>query len=254
MSPRANAVTLTGVRAGYGATPVLSETNLTLASGECLAVTGPNGGGKSTLLGLLVGLLRPFTGQVEIHGSSPRRARGRIGYLPQAARLDLEFPLTVRDLTAMGRLRSTWLPQRLRAADRAAVADLLRWVGLAELAARPVAALSTGQRRRVLLARALATEPDLLVLDEPEAGIDAESAERLQQLLSSLIGSMTVVVASHDIEGIATLATCGVTVDHGLTPWSGNGGQDEPSRGVGDPPDETDGRFPEHAGAIGGSV
>ncbi|SFT34232.1 zinc transport system ATP-binding protein [Actinopolyspora lacussalsi subsp. righensis] len=249
-----NAVTLTGVRAGYGATPVLSEVNLTLAAGEFLAVTGPNGGGKSTLLGLLVGLLRPFTGEVEIHGRSPHRARGRIGYLPQAARLDLEFPMTVRDLTAMGRIRSTWLPQRLRAADRAAVTELLRWVGLAELAARPVAALSTGQRRRVLLARALATEPDLLVLDEPEAGIDAESAERLQKLLSSLIGSMTVVVASHDIEGTASLATCGVTVDHGLTPWSGNGEQHESVRRGGDPPSNAGDRVPEHAGPIGGSM
>ncbi|SFE34416.1 zinc transport system ATP-binding protein [Actinopolyspora alba] len=249
-----NAVTLTGVRAGYGATPVLSEANLTLASGECLAVTGPNGGGKSTLLGLLVGLVRPFAGTVEIHGRSPRRARGRIGYLPQAARLDLEFPMTVRDLTAMGRIRSTWLPQRLRAADRAAVTELLRWVGLAELAARPVAALSTGQRRRVLLARALATEPDLLVLDEPEAGIDAESAERLQKLLSSLIGSVTVVVASHDIEGTASLATCGVTVDHGLTPWSGDGQQDDSPRRAGGPPSNTGDHLPEHASPIGGSM
>ncbi|MGJ7906730.1 metal ABC transporter ATP-binding protein [Actinopolyspora sp. H202] len=254
MSPKTNAVTLAGVRAGYGSIPVLSEANLTLATGECLAVTGPNGGGKSTLLGLLVGLLRPFAGTVEIHGRPPRRARGRVGYMPQAAQLDLEFPLTVRDLTAMGRIRSTWLPQRLRAADRAAVTELLRWVGLAELAARPVAALSTGQRRRVLLARALATEPDLLVLDEPEAGIDAESAERLQQLLSSLIGSMTVVVASHDIEGIATLATRGVTVDHDLRPWSDNREQAEPLRGVGEPQASTDGRLPEHAGAMGGSV
>ncbi|ASU78887.1 hypothetical protein CDG81_12040 [Actinopolyspora erythraea] len=223
MGRASNAVSLAGVRAGYGAAPVLSEVDLTLERGEFLALTGPNGGGKSTLLGLLVGLLRPTRGVVEVHGQPPRRARGRIGYLPQDARLDPEFPLTVRDLTAMGRLRPTWLPQRLRAADRSAVTGALERVGLAELAARPVSALSTGQRRRVLLARALAAEPDLLVLDEPEAGIDADSAEHLHRLLSSLTGGTTIVVASHDIDGIASRATCGVTVDHGVRPWPGSG-------------------------------
>jgi zinc transport system ATP-binding protein len=178
---------------GYDGAPVLEGVDLTLGSGDFAAVVGPNGGGKTTLLKLMLGLLSPSSGRVRLFGQSPPQARHRIGYMPQHVQVDLSFPVTVGDVVLMGRLGTKG------GGDRAAVRQALKRVEMLTLAQRPFAALSGGQRQRVLIARALAGEPELLLLDEPTASIDLVVERELFDLLSELNCHIPVVVVSHDI-------------------------------------------------------
>ncbi|MDY0109102.1 MAG: metal ABC transporter ATP-binding protein [Candidatus Krumholzibacteria bacterium] len=193
------ALAMRGVIFAYGRRPVVRDVDLTVQPQTFTAVIGPNGGGKSTLLKLALGLLTPDRGEVQLLGDRPERTRHRVGYLPQAARQDLAFPITVRDAVGHGRLGNgpRWGPWRR--ADRAAVAGALRETGCADLADRPLARLSGGQRQRVLIARALVTSPEMLVLDEPTAGLDPASQNDLYDLLSQLARRLTVLVVSHDM-------------------------------------------------------
>ena len=160
---------------------------------------GPNGGGKSTLLKLALGLLQPDSGEVRLLGEAPERARRRVGYLPQSTQLDTEFPITAREAVSHGRLGRGLNLGPFGRRDRDAALAALTETGCADLADRPLARLSGGQRQRVLVARALATEPDMLVLDEPAAGLDPESQTDLYDLLSTLSRRLTVVVVSHHV-------------------------------------------------------
>jgi zinc transport system ATP-binding protein len=191
------AIELRGVSFGYGRSPVVRAVDLTVQAHTFTALIGPNGGGKSTLLKLALGLLTPDRGTVRLLGDRPERTRHRAGYLPQASRQDLDFPITVRDAVGHGRLGGghRWGP--LRREDRAAVEAALGETGCAELADRPLARLSGGQRQRALIARALVTAPELLVLDEPAAGLDPASQADLYDLLSRLARRLTVLVVSH---------------------------------------------------------
>lgn len=194
--------------AGYGRSEALSEVSFTLAGGNLVGLIGPNGSGKTTLLKTLVGLLRPWSGRVEVLGRAPARARERLGYMPQAETVDWNFPITVREVVAMGRYRRRWghrLPDLLRARrDRSGVVDVaLEQVRAADLAGSQIGELSGGQQRRVLLARALVREPDLLLLDEPAAGLDAAAEEDLMALLLGLAETgKTLIVATHDIGSV----------------------------------------------------
>ncbi len=193
------AISLQGVDFSYGRRPVLHRVDLEVSAGCFTAVIGPNGGGKSTLLKLALGLLQPHRGEVRLLGERPERARRRVGYLPQTSHLDPDFPITAREAVSHGRLGRKINIGPFGRDDREAALDALRETGCLDLADRPLAKLSGGQRQRVLVARALATDPELLVLDEPAAGLDPDHQNELYDLLSELARRLTVLVVSHHV-------------------------------------------------------
>jgi zinc transport system ATP-binding protein len=182
---------------------VLRNAAFHIHQGEFVALVGPNGSGKTTILKLILGLERPESGSIELFGTTCEAGRSRVGYVPQQASFDRAFPICVRDVVKMGRLRP--LSRKYPDEDRAAVEDALKQVEIADLAKRPYAALSGGERRRVLVARALAAKPSLLALDEPTANMDAESEKRLYDTLGKLKGSTTVLIVTHDREFVSSL-------------------------------------------------
>ncbi len=188
--------TLDQVSFGYRRDPVLDAVSLEIRQGDYLAVLGPNGGGKSTLLRLLLGLETPWSGTVKIHLPGGTRD---IGYVPQFATFDRRLPLSVAETARMGRLGRRPLLQRFRTDDDRATANALERLGLTALAKTPISELSGGQLQRTLIARALAGEPKLLLLDEPAASIDAESKELLQRSLRELQNQIPIVVVTHDL-------------------------------------------------------
>ena len=196
-----------GLRFGYTDEPVLTDVGLTVRPREFVALVGPNGSGKSTLLRLLLGSLRPERGSVRLFGRPPEDMtdRGRLGFVPQRPTLASETPATVEEIVMAGRLarRGWWRP--LRTADREFVHHALGSVGLGDLADRPVNELSGGQQQRAFIARAFASEPDLLVLDEPTAGVDAESQRRFRDSLVHLIREhgAGVLLVSHELAAVA---------------------------------------------------
>jgi ABC-type Mn2+/Zn2+ transport system ATPase subunit len=182
--------------------PALEGVSFAVAPGSFTALIGPNGAGKSTLLRILLGLLRPDRGEIEIFGA-PAGDRGRpIGYVPQRVKLPAGFPLTVSEVVLMGRYGRLGLLRRPGAADRALAAEALAQVGLSELAGRRFSDLSGGQQQRALIARALAGEPHLLLLDEPTAGLDPAARARFYALVCDLQHGqgLSVLCASHDLE------------------------------------------------------
>ena len=194
------AVRMTGVSAGYGDRVALADVTLSIPAGSLLAVIGPNGAGKSTLLKAIAGLLEPFSGSIEVLGGPPGREARRIAYVPQAEVVDWAFPVTVEDVVMMGRVPLIGVGRRASAVDHAAVADALRTVGMGDAVDRQVGKLSGGQRRRVFLARAIAAQPDLYLLDEPVTGVDATTQEDLMDVLEAEVRSgRTVVATTHDL-------------------------------------------------------
>jgi zinc transport system ATP-binding protein len=197
-----------GVSFGYGRQAILENVDLGVGAGEFVALVGPNGSGKSTLLRLLLGLLTPNRGTVRLFGVEPERVldRGRVGYVPQRPVLDSEVPATVEEIVMAGRLsrRGWWLP--LRREDREQVGHALQSVGLGDLARTPLNELSGGQQQRAFIARAFAGEPDLLVLDEPIAGVDAESQRRFRDSLTHVIREhgAGVLLVSHELSAVAS--------------------------------------------------
>lgn len=196
-----------GVSFAFNGEPVLEDVDFTVARNDFVAMVGPNGGGKSTLVRLLLGLLTPQRGKVLILGQPPSKVRSRLGYLPQHPSLDKAFPINVDEVVLMGRLGlgGFSLGGRWSRADKEAAQQALDTVGLADLAGRPFAELSGGQRQRVLIARALATQPELLFLDEPFAGVDPGAEETIYSILQELNSSMTILMVSHDLGFVSPL-------------------------------------------------
>ncbi|HRV43421.1 MAG TPA: metal ABC transporter ATP-binding protein [Syntrophales bacterium] len=198
MTERQDAVACEGVSFSYDGAPVLEDVTFTIPAGAFFSIVGPNGGGKTTLLRLLLGLLAPREGRVLLFGLPPREARHRVGYVPQHLHFDPRFPVTVGEVVLMGRLGRRRLgpngPDDVAVARRA-----LGDMGLEGAWSRPFPSLSGGERQRVLVARALAAEPDLLLLDEPTANADMALESRLFALLQGLGRGVTVVVVSHDL-------------------------------------------------------
>jgi ABC-type Mn2+/Zn2+ transport system ATPase subunit len=194
------AVAVDGVSAGYGTRPALSDVSLDIQRGSLLAVIGPNGAGKSTLLKLIAGLIRPWTGTLTVLGGPPGSAARSVAYLPQAEAVDWEFPVTVGEVVMMGRYARLGFGHSPGSSDRQQVADALVTVGMADAADRQIGALSGGQRRRVFLARALAADPDLYLLDEPVTGVDARTQEDLMDVLEAEArAGKTVIATTHDL-------------------------------------------------------
>ncbi|AFM26168.1 metal ABC transporter ATP-binding protein [Desulfomonile tiedjei] len=183
----------------YNGYPALENVNLSIPRGDFVSVVGPNGGGKTTLLKVILGLLRPTRGEVRVMGMTPEQARPRIGYMPQYTQLDPLFPATLMDVALMGRLGRGGLFGGYSREDKNVVSEALKQVGLYELRKKSFSALSGGQRQRLLIARALACEPDLLLLDEPAANLDAVMETDLYQLLRTLNERLTIMMVSHDL-------------------------------------------------------
>ena len=180
------------------APPVLEKVSITVPAGSSGCIVGPNGGGKSTLLKLMLGLLQPDTGTIRIFGYSPVKARKKIGYMPQYHQLDSSFPASVLEVALMGRITAKTIFGYSKQ-DKKAALDALDVLGIANLAEKSFAGLSGGQRQRVLIARALAGEPELLLLDEPTANIDPGAEEQFYSTLDILRKKMTVITVSHDL-------------------------------------------------------
>jgi manganese transport system ATP-binding protein len=186
----------------FGPVLALDGIELTLAEGEALGVIGPNGSGKSTLLKTVAGLITPEAGSVEVFGKPPRRLKpGTIAYVPQVEAVDWRFPVCVWDVVAMGRFPHLQPWQRFGAHDRAVVDAAIDSLGLRPLAGRHIAQLSGGQQQRTFVARALAQEPRLLLLDEPTTGVDAATEESLLALVRERVrGGLPVLMSTHDLD------------------------------------------------------
>ncbi len=185
-----------------GAAPALENVSFSLPAGEIACVVGPNGGGKTTLFRLILGLLRPSRGRVRALGLAPEEARGRIGYAPQHFAFDPQFPIRVEDVARIGHLGrggfwGGW------SSGRAAALDALAKVGMEAMRHQWFSALSGGQRQRVLIARALVSAPELLLLDEPTANVDPVVEKDLLDLFESLRGRMTIVIITHNVNVVS---------------------------------------------------
>ncbi|PID57775.1 ABC transporter [candidate division KSB3 bacterium] len=190
---------LDNVSVRYGNVTALEHVDFHLDPLDFVSVIGPNGGGKTTFLKVLLGLLIPQEGTVQVLGQEPALSRRLVGYVPQQVTLDKDFPISVWDVTLMGRLGIAGWPKKYSAEDREIVAGALQKVKLYDLRERRIGNLSGGQQQRVLIARALVAKPALLLLDEPTASVDSEIKQDIYELLLELNETLTIVIVSHDI-------------------------------------------------------
>jgi zinc transport system ATP-binding protein len=194
---------LNNVSFAYRDEPALEDVTLGVEDGAVLAILGPNGGGKTTLLKVILGLVHPQRGSVCVLGRAPEDARGLVGYVPQRAGFDLDFPIRVLDAVLSGRFPARGLLRHFGEPDRNAALRALEDVDMVAFAGRAIGSLSTGQLQRVLIARALAVEPRLLLLDEPTASLDERIGRSIWELLEELSRRMAIVLVSHDIGAIS---------------------------------------------------
>lgn len=213
-----------GYSYGSDVKPALENVNLTIPQGEFASLVGPNGGGKSTLIKLILGLIKPQSGEVSLFGDAPQKTRYRVGYAPQQARVDNKFPINVLDVVLAGRFGAggdkpnkpwNWknLFFRFNSEDKSKALNALEKMGVADLARKSFGELSGGQRQRVLIARALCSEPDLLVLDEPTNNVDPANAERFYELLADLNKTASILMASHDLGVVSKLVDSVICVN-----------------------------------------
>jgi ABC-type Mn2+/Zn2+ transport system ATPase subunit len=212
------AVGLRDVSAGYGDVIALSAVSIDNARGSLLAVFGPNGGGKTTLLKLIAGLLPPWSGTIEVLGAPPGAQARRVAYVPQAELVDWSFPVSVWNVAMMGRYPRLGPFHQPGPRDRDAVAAALRRVGMLERSRSQIGGLSGGQRRRAFLARAIAAAADLYLLDEPVTGVDVPTQEDLMALLADEAAEgKTVVATTHDLAAASRHFSQVVGINRGLT-------------------------------------
>lgn len=192
-------IEINNVSFSYSHVPVVRDINLVIHEGEFLGVIGPNAGGKSTLLKLILGLLRPDAGEITVFGKSPDKGRSRIGYVPQYPAFSRDFPINVCDVVLLGRLGETRWYGGYTQEDREIAMDALKAVEIDNIWNQSIDSLSGGQLQRMLIARALASKPEILILDEPTANIDVRAEEDIFALLKQYNDHMTIIVVSHDI-------------------------------------------------------
>jgi zinc transport system ATP-binding protein len=196
-------VKLTDIQVSYGDIPVMDEVNLSILRHDFLGIIGPNGGGKSTLLKLLLGLVKPISGSVTVFGKPPEQVRKRRGYVSQRPDFDRDFPASVWDVVMMGRYGKAGLFRRYGDKDQAAAEKALIRVGMQDSRGKQIGRLSGGQQQRVFVARALVSEPELLLLDEPTASIDPSMQTEFYEMLAELKKDLTIVMVSHDIGAVS---------------------------------------------------
>ena len=205
------ALDVIGLWVGYNNTAAITDVTFSVPEGEIMGIIGPNGAGKSTLFSTILGLLPPWKGNISIFGRPDQANRSVVGYMPQVEMVDWEFPISVEDVVLMGRYNRMGLLKRPSKLDHDAVYSTLENVGMASLGNRLIKELSGGQRRRILLARALANSPKLLLLDEPLAGLDASAQHQLITILRDLRSKgITVVLSTHDLSCVS--AACDLTL------------------------------------------
>ena len=205
-------ITLTDISITRENKRILTDVNLSVNRGDFMAVTGPNGGGKTTLMRLMLRLLRPTSGKViYFDGEGRETANLSIGYLPQKNMIDSKFPITVSEVVELGIPPSMHLGKAQR---REAVAEKVELVGLTDYADASIGTLSGGQLQRALMARAIISKPELLVLDEPLSYLDRKYEQRIYDIVAAMAGDTTIVLVSHDMSRIAEMANRHIIVDH----------------------------------------
>jgi zinc transport system ATP-binding protein len=197
-------ITISNLWAGYEKEPILEDINLVIQELDFLGIIGPNGGGKTTLLKILLGLIKPWQGEVRILGQDVQKGRELVGYVPQLVECDRSFPINVGDVVKMGRLSRKKLWQCYSKKDDKKVEKALDSVGMLAYKKRAIGELSGGQRQRVYIARALAVEPQILILDEPTASVDPQIRASIFSLLQELNEWMTILIISHDMGAMST--------------------------------------------------
>lgn len=193
-------IALRGVSFSYGEMPILSDIDFEIPKNDFLAIIGPNGGGKTTLLKLILGLLSPTKGHITILGTSPERARRYMGYMPQQPSYNKAFPITVFDMVLSGRIDSGLSLRPFNREDHRAVDETLEFTGLKEYRYARISELSGGQVQRALLARAIVNNPKILLLDEPTANIDVNGKVQFRKLFAELNRDITIIMVSHDLD------------------------------------------------------
>jgi zinc transport system ATP-binding protein len=184
---------------------ILEDVSLTIHSGDFFAIIGPNGGGKTTLIRIFLGLIAPTRGEVRVFGGPPSENRMRLGYVPQSRTFDFQYPINVMQMVLSGRLGHVHrVPRRYRSEDRTAAEEALETMGISHLADRMIQGLSGGEQQRVVIARALVGNPEVLLLDEPTVYVDTPTEAEFYKVLATLAQRMTVVLVTHDIGVIAS--------------------------------------------------
>lgn len=200
LPPQTPQIVARGLSFGYGQTQIFQDASLEIFKGEFLGVIGPNGGGKTTLLRLLMGFLTPQAGEILIDGKEPGDSFHQFAYVPQNLRFDRQFPISVSELVLSGRLSTLPWYGRYSQKQREIALNALKLVGIEHLKDRAFGELSGGQMQRALIARALASEPEILFLDEPTASVDPQAEDEIYRLLKSLSAKMTIVMVTHDLK------------------------------------------------------
>jgi zinc transport system ATP-binding protein len=211
-----DAIKLEDVWVEFNHSAILQGVNLRVPRGDYLAILGPNGGGKTTLLRTILGLVTPERGRVQVLGGPPSETRHKIGYVPQSARYDRDFPVSVWDVVLMGRLSHRGNVPGYSKNDGQAAVDALTAMDILDLRDRQIDELSGGQKQRVFIARALAVEPELLLLDEPTSGVDTRVQTNLYDLLADLNKQITIVLVTHDVGVVSSRVSRVACLNHKL--------------------------------------
>lgn len=196
-------ITLNNICAGYDGREVLTDVSLSVADHDYLGVIGPNGGGKTTLMRIILGLKKPTSGEIHYYKNAREVSELTMGYLPQYSQIDRSFPISVREVVVSGLSRQKRLFRPYTAAQREQLAATIHRLELDELAERPICALSGGQLQRVLLARAIVSKPDVVVLDEPNTYVDRRFQEQMYEMLADVNRDCAIIIVSHDMAEIA---------------------------------------------------
>lgn len=183
---------------------ILEDINFTLEEGDFVGLIGPNGAGKTVFLKTILGLIKPTSGEIKIYGQSPKKARGLISYVPQFAGFDASFPINVLDVILMGRIKQKNILKKFSSEDKDIAYNCLRKLELESFSSKEIGKLSGGQLQRVLIARALAAEPKILLLDEPTASLDSRVGKDVFEVLAELSTQISIILVSHDVGSISS--------------------------------------------------